>query len=207
MKKNFLLLLICTAFVFSCGEAGVESDISKISELNFEVTVADFTDVGGFLVADLGESIDPASEEFDEYLGDVENYFINKVEIQIKDYTSGPNDPVIVFIGAGAGPIANTLGPNIIQEDSRLGGSTPLITSLTDANGKITNTDRVTLFNRKNPSEGLVNSTNPGLQQVLTALTNSTPFEGRMQVALQGALSGPFTITIFFDLTARVQLD
>ena len=208
LKNKFFLILLSATLLWGCGEAGVESDVSKVTEISFEISSDDFTPIGGFLLADLREVVNPVEEEFSEYRDDVENYIVNKLEIQITEYTVTGNDPTVVFFGMGAGPVGNLLGPNIIQEDSRISTNTPLIDALTDANDRITNTDKILIFDRSNEANGLILSTNDGIQQVLTALRNSTLFEGRLQVATQGgALTGGFKVTLFFDLTARVQLD
>lgn len=208
LKNKFFLILLSATLLWGCGEAGVQSDVSKVTEISFDIAAGDFTPVAGFLLADLRQVVDPTEEEFSEYRDDVENYIVNKLEIQITNYTVTGNDPTVVFFGMGAGPIGNLLGPNIISEDSRTSNNTPLIDALTDANDKITNTDKIVIFDRSNESNGLILSTNAGIQQVLSALENNSQFEGRVQVATQGgALTGGFTVTFFFDLTARVQLD
>lgn len=207
MRKTFLLIALAATMVLGCGEAGVESDVSKITELSFSLDASDFTAVGGFLVADILETIDPAAEDFSEYLGDIQNYRINKLEMQISDYASTANDPVVVFIGLGANPVGNISEPNILSEDSRTSANTPLIDAVTNANDQLTNSDKILIYDRTNSGGSLIASDNAGLQQVLTALQNSTSFQGRAQLALQGSLSGSFTLTLFFDITARVELD
>ena len=207
MKKTYLSLMACLILLFACGEAGVESDISKTTEVSYTVTASDFPNTGSFAIADLTETIDPSSDDFAEYLDDIQNYFINKIEVQITGYTSVADDPEVIFFGMGAGPVGNSLGPNIVLEDARASSTTPLITQMTNTDDELSNSERMVIFDRKTPANGLVDENNAGVMQILTALTNKTAFEGRVQVALSGVLSGPFTVTFFFDLTGRVQLD
>ncbi len=61
MRKTYLLTLVLAAFIWGCGEAGVESDISKTSEIDFNIEASTLNTVLGSTV---GQSFDFANDEF-----------------------------------------------------------------------------------------------------------------------------------------------
>lgn len=190
MRKTCLLTLLLTFFLWGCGEAGVESDISKTSEIDFNVEAATLNTALGSTV---GQSFDFANQEFASYVSDAEKFTLNRLEFEIKDLTGAP---------------ATTLDMEIrIDFSNNTASKTDGDALLSVANVPVANTTSpVLLFSTDSNNPGIANTS------VVTALEQAILNRSTVEVEITSSKTGAdvtedFTINLLFDLTARVQLD
>lgn len=197
MKKISICLLACLmGSLFSCGEAGIQSDISQIVDVDpISVTI----NVPPLLV---GQRIDETpstsvntgdinitSEEFDEYSDELQRFTINQIYYSLSGIDAGNEtdldvDMSIVFAGGSRIPLLSTV--------------------IVDAHAQST---QVLLFDKAAP--GTVNQT--AIAGIESALLNGTSFVIEMELVgrdvLLNSSSDTFQFQFKFDVTARVQLD
>lgn len=190
MRKTFLLLTVVSFLFYACGEAGVESDISKIAEIDFSVSSAD---INGVVGSTISQSVDFADSEFEDYLADVEKFTLEKLEFEISGLTGAP---------------ATTLDLEIrIDLSNNTANMTDGRALLSIANVPVANTTSpVLLYNTDSSDPGIANaSVVAALEQ---AILNKSTIEIELTSSKSGAdLSENFNIKFLFDLTARVNLD
>ena len=195
MKKNLLLILLMATIISACGEAGIQSDISQVVETDpVTVTIDLPAQAVGVLVdetppvtVETGE-INITSDEFDEYMDELQRFTINKIWYKVEGFDAGNEADLDITL-------------NIISG----GNSIELLeTSIVDAHLK---TDDVLLFDKAAPGD-----VNPAAVSVIeSALLNGTSF--KIELVLVGrnvrfqTTSDTFDFLFKFDVTARVQLD
>ena len=191
MRQSICLLLLCAFLVFACGDAGVESDISKINEVAYSISHNDINSVNGIVVS---QSLDISGDEFDQYLDDVQNYVLNTIHYQVSDYENA---------NSGETDISITIRIDF-NNTTTVGDGDVLLNTTID---NLSNSERVLLYTR-------ASETNTGLADpnvVLSleqAVLNRQSFIMEIEATRSGDdVSDDFTITFFLDITARVQLD
>lgn len=205
MKKILLLSSLLFAFLLGCGEAGIETDISKVIE--FDVTIDQdapqitFENQSYLLATHL---IDPASDEFSEYSADIKEYIINEIELDIVSIQSNAGIEMQYFgIGEALTPdggiIANWIA-TVFQNN--------LYEALTN-NGKLAVVSDLLIYSASKPNEDLTEEFGViNLSHFQEKLSNGQP--GRIALYLyDDNLPSEFLINIKIkvDLTARTQLD
>jgi hypothetical protein len=190
MKKIFLLFIAFSIFAVSCGEAGFESDISKTSEVEYNISVAD---VSGTSMLSEAQSFDFADADFSEYVADAKKFTLDKLEYEISGLT---------------GTSTATLNLEVrIDFQNNTGSSTDGDALLTMTGVTVANTTGpVLLYN--------TDATNPGLANasVVVALEQAILSGQAVEIEVTASKIGPdltedFVFKLLFDLTARVQLD
>lgn len=193
MKKNIFLALLTMFSLWGCGEAGIQSDISKsvaIDPINVSISVP--AQAVGVLVPQTPPvnvstgAIEISGEEFEDYLSDAERFTINEMTYSIENFPAGSEADLEISIQisvAGGAPI------NFLS------------TTVADAQNNVTD---VVLY----PS-GSVNAA--AVSALEGALLNGQSFE--MEIELVGrdvtlqTQDIDFDLVFKFDLTARIQLD
>lgn len=190
MRKIYLLMTVMTVFLWGCGDAGIESDISKTSEFNFAVSATTLnTNVG----VDRSESFNFSNEEFSTYIADAQKFTLNRLEFEVVGLTSTPTSTMdlAVRIDMNNNTASQTDGDNLLT-----------VTGVLIAN----TTSPVLLFS--------TDATNPGLANnaVIAALEQAILSGATVELELTSTKDGPditedFEIKLLFDLTARVELN
>ncbi len=182
--------------LYSCGEAGIQSDISQIVDVDpISVTI----DVSPLFVGQRidetpstsvnTEDINITSDEFDEYSDELQKFTINQIYFTLSGFDAGNEadldvDMNIIFNGGSSIPLLSTV--------------------IVDAH---TQTAKVLLYTKSNP--GSVNQT--AISGIESALLNGTSFQIEMDIVGRDVLfqstSDTFQFQFQFDVTARVQLD
>ncbi len=193
MKKNIFLALLTMFSLWGCGEAGIQSDISKsvaIDPINVSISVP--AQAVGLLVPQTPPvsvntgAIQISGEEFEDYLSDAERFTINEMTYSIENFPAGSEADLEISIQisvAGGAPI------NFLS------------TTVTDAQNNVTD---VVLY-----PAGSVNAA--AVSALEGALLNGQSFE--MDIELVGrdvtlqTQDIDFDLVFKFDLTARIQLD
>ena len=190
MRKIYLLITVMTVFVWGCGEAGIESDISKTSEFTFDVSSATFnTNVN----VDRGESFNFSSEEFSDYIADAQKFTLNRLEFEVVGLSDTPSATMdlSVRIDFTNDETSKTNGDNL----------------LTVMNVPVSNTSSpVLLFSTDATNPGLaINSVVIALEQ---AILSGSTIELELTSTKTGAdVTADFQIKLLVDLTARIELD
>ncbi|GAB5523719.1 MAG: hypothetical protein Roseis2KO_15910 [Roseivirga sp.] len=190
MRKTYLLTFVLAAFLWGCGEAGVESDISKTSEIDFDIEASTLNTVLGSTV---GQSFDFANDEFSSYISDAEKFTLNRLEFEITGLTGAP---------------ATTLDMEIrIDFSNNTASETDGDALLSVTNVPVANTTSpVLLFSTDASNPGIAN--NAVVVALEQAILNRSTVELEITSSKNGAdLSEDFKINLLFDLTARVKLD
>ena len=75
MKRPLLFLLLSIPFLWSCGETGVETDISKTTTVTFDISkdAVNANPDGSFQLVQL---IDFAADDFQQYINDTKSFRI-----------------------------------------------------------------------------------------------------------------------------------
>lgn len=196
MQKRLLPFLSLLLIIWGCGEAGIQSDISK----NVEIDPIDIElSVPPFLVGqDIEETppinvstgtIDISDNEFSEYLDDATKFTINKITYSIVNFPNGSRADLdlnidIAIAGGGAQDLLE-----ILIEDAQ------------------DNVDDVILY-----QAGTSGNVSPGAIQALEqALLNSQTFEMDIEIVGRNVNlqeeNVNFQIVFKFDVTTRLQLD
>lgn len=197
MKKLYVCLsAISLGLLYSCGEAGIQSDISQIVDvdpINVRIDIAPI-----FVGQDIDETpptsvqtspINITSDEFSEYSDELQSFKINQIYYTLSGIEAGNEadldvDMSIIFNGGSSIPLLSTL--------------------IVDAQ---TQTARVLLYDKTNP--GSVNAT--AISGIESALLNGTSFVLEMEIVGRNvrfqSSSEEFQFQFQFDVTARVQLD
>ncbi|MGW8122114.1 hypothetical protein ACV07N_05590 [Roseivirga echinicomitans] len=182
--------------ISACGEAGIQSDISKIVEIDpvdvaldvDPLLVGQFVPIAANPATFTSDPITIVSDEFEEYMDELQRFTINKIWYKIEGFDSGSEADLDVTL-------------NIISGGNK---TELLVTTIVDAH---TRTEYVTLFDKASPG-----SVNPaGISVIESALLDGSSF--RIEMVIRGenmTLSSTreeFSFQFKFDVTARVQLD
>jgi hypothetical protein len=197
MKKiSFCLLSLVVGVVCSCGEAGIQSDISQIVDVD-PISVS--IDIPPLLI---GQTIDVTppttvntgainitSDEFAEYSDELQRFTINQIYYTLSGIDAGNEADLDIDM-------------NIILNG---GSSIPMLsTVIVDAQ---TQTAQVLLYDKAN--SGSVNAV--AISGIESALLNGTSFVLEMNIVGRNvrfqSSSDQFQFQFKFDVTARVQLD
>lgn len=196
------LALISLTLLWSCGEAGLETDISKINEIEF--TVSNITSTGIYYEQ---ASVNLADEEFADYLGDIEQFKVNKIEVQITNVTADlasigeyDNDPTVITVG---GIVVDLSGSSLLDV---VFGSTQGHELFHDGQGNLQSTGRIVLYDEANPSSVQIQSNQEVIDVLISALENRSTLDA--EVGFSGRFENAnITLKVFLDLTARAQLN
>ena len=193
MQKRLLPFLSLLLVIWGCGEAGIESDISKgvaIDPINVSISVP--AQAVGLLLPETPPitvstgPIEISGEEFEDYLSDAQRFTINEITYSIENFPAGSEADLDIAI------------------DISVAGATPirlLATTVTDAQDNVT---EVVLYPTAQVNAAAISA----LEQ---ALLNGQSFE--MEIELVGknvtlqSQSVDFDLVFKFDLTARLKLD
>lgn len=182
--------MLLTVLLLGCGEAGVESDISKTSEIDFDIEASTLNTVLGSTV---GQSFDFADQDFASYVSDAERFTLNTLEFEITGLTGTPASTLDMEIRID-------FSNNVASKTD--GDALLSVTSVPVAN----TTSPVLLYSTDASNPGIANATVvAALEQ---AILNRSTVELEITSSKNGAdLSEDFKINLLFDLTARIQLD
>jgi len=200
-KKLTLLTFLSLSLLWSCGEAGLESDISKVNEIEF--TVSNITSEG---VHFENASVNLADEEFADYLGDIEQFKVNKMEVQITA-VSGDLASIAPY-GNGNGGIIVSLDGSELLAVVYFGGSNGTTNHqlFHDGQGNLISTEKIVLYDEANPSNVQIPSSQEVVNILISALENRSTLNAR--VGFGGKFENAnITLKVFLDLTARAQLN
>lgn len=196
MRKIFYLIACISVLVWSCGDAGVESDVSKNVEIDpITVQLSVPAAAVGVLVPQTPPimvstgQITLSSDEFDEYLEDTERFTINQITYTIDNFPAGSSADLDVDMSV------------------ELQGQAPQALLSTRINDVQNNPVDVSLYSSSAP--GSVNAA--AIASLEQALKDGTSFQITMtlvgeDVTLQ-TTDVNFNFIFKFDVTARVQLD
>ena len=207
--KRLIGALLFGLMLVSCGSDDGGGDetpvITRTATLDIPVASADFVDAGDFLIADVGQTINIAQQQFSAELADISEYRINRVLIQITGYTATDDvhDLVFLDLGVGEGPSLTTVTPNIKREDTRFDATTPIIGNLTDGNGAIMNVAAFVLYDRENEATDLLDGANAAVDFILQSFQNNEDMLTRVRMGVTGDSVGPFTFTFQFNVSVR----
>lgn len=190
MRKTYLLTVVLTVFLWGCGEAGVESDISKTSEIDFTISASD---LNAAVDNTVGVEFDFADNEFSSYISDAQKFTLNRLEFEILELSNIP---------------ASTLSIEIrIDLNNNTASQTDGDVLLSVTNVPVANTTSpILLFSTDATDPGLASAT------VVAALEAAILSERKVEIELTSSkvgadLADDFKIRLLFDLTARVNLD
>ena len=197
MKKiSFCLLTLIVGLVYSCGEAGIQSDISQIVDVD-PISVS--IDIPPLLIGQTISETPPTtvntgainitSDEFAEYSDELRSFTINQIYYTLSGIDAGNEADLDIDM-------------NIVLNG---GSSIPMLsTVVVDAQ---TQTAQVLLYDKAN--SGSVNSV--AISGIESALLNGTSFVLEMNIVGRNvrfqSASDQFQFQFKFDVTARVQLD
>lgn len=196
MQKRLLPFLSLLLVIWGCGEAGIQSDISK----NIEIDPIDVSlSVPAILVGqDIAETpptqvstgtIDISDNDFAEYLDDATRFTINKITYSIIGFPSGSQADLDLNIDV-----------------SVAGGASQDLLQILVANAQ-NNVDDVVLY--QVGTSGNVNAS--AIQALEQALLNSQTFEMDIEIVGRDVnlsqSNVDFQIVFKFDVTTRLQLD
>lgn len=196
MQKRLLPFLSLLLVIWGCGEAGIQSDISK----NVEIDPIDIElSVPPLLVGqDIDETppiqvstgtIDISDNDFSEYLDDATKFTINKITYSIVNFPSGSRADLDLNIDIAISGGASQDLLEILIEDAQ------------------DNADDVVLYQAG--AGGNVSAS--AIQALEQALLNSQTFEMDIEIVGRNVNlqeeNVDFQIVFKFDVTTRLQLD
>lgn len=218
-----MFAILVGAFLTSCGEAGIESNVSKVIEQEFTVTnsseFASLPNVGGGVQAYF--AFDPSSEEFAEYTGDIDQYFLNKVELEVISIETDGGVPISLdYFGFGVKESETdalvsqnvwATGNKNLDSQKEIG----LYNALTNGGALKVSTSPIVLYDASNRNNDFFFSDgNPPSQVVdfINAIKSGNTryiWSGIWGGNIGGNSTLDFTVRVKvrIDLTARVQLD
>lgn len=196
MRKPLYFLMACILILSGCGEAGVQSDVSKNIEID---PIQVNPEVPALLVGqrvpqtppiDVNTgNIDIGGQDFNDYLEDATNFTINQITYSVENFPSGSEANLDVELDIQ------------IQNQQRQ----DLLTS-TVANAQ-NNTDDVMLYSSGTPG----NVSAAAIGALEQALKNGDSFQLFMTIVGRDVLlqqqSVDFSFVFKFDVTARIELD
>lgn len=183
-------MTVMAVFLWGCGEAGIESDISKTSEFSFNVSA---TTLNTNLGVDQSESFNFSNEEFASYIADAQKFTLNRLEFEVLGLTGTPTSTINLAVR--------------IDLTNNVASKTDGDALLTVMNVPIANTTSpILLFSTDATNPGLANNT------VVAALEQAILSGSTIELELTSTKNGAditegFEIKLLFDLTARVELN
>lgn len=195
MRKIFYPIACMTVILWGCGDAGVQSDVSKsieIDPISVQLSVPAIS-VGVQVpqtspVSVSTGQINLGSDEFDEYLEDTERFTINQMSYTINNFPSGSTADLVIDM--------------TIQIQ---GENSQALLSVRIDNVQ-NNPVKVLLFDKDSP--GLVSTA--AIASLEQALKNGTSFQVGMTIVGEDVTlqtqDVDFNFIFQFDVTARVQL-
>lgn len=210
MKKLsiYLSAIVMGAIMSSCGEAGVEANVSKNSEIEFNVTNLTLTGKHTVFVA-----INFAADEFEEYQDGIVGWDINKIEFQITGVQGDKFtllDPNNNF-GSFSIVLDNSLA-NVLYVQNPSGGLFPgpgeeAFPLITNSNNQLRTTEKYTLYDKNG---GAVRGEFSFQSQIVDDLLEL--LENREVAVFTVSMEGDFenaniTVKLFVDVTAKTELD
>lgn len=196
MRKTFYLLACIAIVLWSCGDAGVQSDVSKNVEIDpISVQLSVPAIAVGVLVpqtppinVNTGQ-ISLSTDEFDEYLDDAERFTINQITYTIDNFPAGSSADLDVDMS--------------IQIQ---GQALQQLLSIRIDNVQNNPVD-VLLYDKNAP--GSVNAA--AIASLEQALKDGSSFQIEMTIVGEDVTlqtqNVDFNFIFKFDVTARVQLD
>ncbi len=191
MRKTFLMMIATAAILWSCGDAGVQSDISQNVAID---PIAVQLSVPPILVGQQVDEIPPinvnsgvidiSGEDFEEYLDDAERFTLNEITYSIEGFPAGSQADLQISVAI-----------------SVQGGTAVDLLTTTVPDAQNNATDAI-LY----PS---ANANQAGVNALENALLNGQSFEmdieliGRDVTLSQSEVE--FDLIFRFDVTARVQ--
>lgn len=190
MRKLLNLLFALPLLILGCGDAGVVSDISKISDVSFDITAADLNTTIG---QTRGESVDFGSTDFEDYVSQAQRFTLNDLKIEVSGLTGTPTSTLDISIR--------------IDLNNNIASATDGDNLLTVVNVPVANTTSpILLFSTDATNPGIANAT--VVEALENALLNARAVQIEVTASKNGAdLTENFAIKFLFDLTARVDLD
>lgn len=196
MRKTFYLIACLAVILSGCGDAGVQSDVSKNIEIDpISVQLSVPAVAVGVLVpqtppinVNTGQ-INLSSDEFDEYLEDAERFTINQIAYTIDNFPAGSSADLDIDMSI------QIQGQNL---------QSLLSIRIDDVQN---NPVDVLLFDKDSP--GSVNTA--AIASLEQALQSGTSFTVEMTIVGEDVTlqtqDVDFDFIFQFDVTARVQLD
>ena len=196
MKNNLIFTLIFAAVLSACGEAGIQSDISQVFKTDrLDVTInIPALAIGQTVAATPATSvetddIDIASEEFEDYLDELERITINKIFYSIEGFDQGNEADLDIDL-------------NIIFP----GQAPQFLLSATIEDAHL-NTSNVLLFDKDAPGQVSTGA----IASLENAILTGTSFKIELEIVGRNVTfqttSDEFQFLFAFDVTARVQLN
>ncbi|OEK00082.1 hypothetical protein BFP97_00485 [Roseivirga sp. 4D4] len=195
MRKTFFLIACLTVILWGCGDAGVQSDVSKnigIDPISVRLSVP--AAAVGVLVGQTPPinvntgQINISSDEFDEYLDDTERFTINQITYTIDNFPAGSSADLT------------------IDMTIQLQGQNPQQLLTTRIDDVQNNPVDVLLFDKDAP--GSVNAA--AISSLEQALKDGTSFQVAMTIVGEDVTlqtqDVDFDFIFKFDVTARIQL-
>ena len=196
IRKPFYFLFAFILILSRCGEAGVQSDVSK----NIEIDPIQLSlEVPPALIAQIVQQTPPidvntgniniGDEDFSEYLEDATNFTINQITYSVENFPADSQADLDVELDIQ------------IQRQQRQ----DLLTTIVD--DVQNNTSDVLLYSNGSP----VNVSHSAIGDLEQALRNGDSFQlfmtivGRDVVLQQRSVD--FSFVFKFDVTARIELD
>jgi hypothetical protein len=182
--------------LYSCGEAGIQSDISQIVDVDpisisidvLPIFIGQSVDETSPRTVSTGP-IDITSSEFSDYTDELQKFTINKIYYTIRGFDQGNEadldvDMNVILNGGNSIPVLSTLIVDVQNQ-----------------------TAKVLLYDKTNP--GSVSAA--AISGIEGALLNGNSFVIEMVVVGRNVIfqstSDEFQFQFEFDITARVQLD
>lgn len=193
MRSKYLLLALISVFLWGCGEAGVESDISKLIDTErIEINLS--TPFVGQEVDRTPSTIVYArnvveSDEFSEYLDDAQNFTVNFITYSVEGFPTTSSADMVLDVSV------SIQGGNFLEL---------LSLRIND----VQNNPQDIMIYEKGSDLPANEST---VSQLENALLNGQTFDMKIElygedVTLEQA-DVAFDLIFKYDLTARVQFD
>lgn len=187
LVKVGAVILFSLIMLMSCGEAGIETDISKITEFQFDILSNEVNSSpnGSY---QLRERIDFASNDFEEYINDAKTFEIKRMWVQLSEYDE-------------TNPVPYTVD---LQVDVETQGKRRDFFSAN--NLPLENSDRVLLYQEGNPINILTSEQIGILEQIAQEVLAQRPVDFIFDADFISPLYSDFKLTFFFEMVARVEL-
>jgi len=188
LVRKIVLYIVLMVFAVSCGEQGIETDISRVSEISFRV-LKDEVNNSQRVAFRLKEEVDIASRDFEQYLDELRGMEIERLAIQVSEYEEYTGAPVTVDLSVE------------ITEDSSS------FEFLNFTNLTIENTDEFVLYEKNAPFNILTFDQISTLERIAEQVLDKEPTEFVFLAEFSSYLPSDFVVTFYFDMVARVELN
>lgn len=186
MRIKELFLLLVAMSLIGCGEAGVQTDIAKTTEVSFDIIAEEVNrSTNGY---QLDQVIDFASTEFEEYIQNATSFKIEKLQIEVS--------------GLPEVSTYKTFTDVSVKVDHNEGSE-----ELLSAEGlELKNTGRLLVFEEGNPINLLTATQISTLENISAQVLAQKEMEFILNAHFSGPLQSDFKVTLYFDMVARVEL-